>query len=192
VGSAGFLLFLCALCGKILLSWGGDYPLDLSLSDSYILSNDNRGETMNIGFIKKMIKILEGSNLEEIEFQRFWTRVRISKNTKGSASKVSVTNIKNKEPQELGSKEEIEKEETNLHFIKSPMVGTFYRAPTPDAPPYVDIGDKITKGDVVCIIEAMKIMNEIESDVKGEIVEVLIVNEGPVEFNQPLFKVRKQ
>ena len=142
--------------------------------------------------LKKMIKILEESNLEEIEFQRFWTRVRISKNTSHSAPKVSVTSLKNKEPQELSSTEEIEKEEPNLHFIKSPMVGTFYRAPTPDAPPYVDIGDKINKGDVVCIIEAMKIMNEIESDVKGEIVEVLIVNEGPVEFNQPLFKVRKQ
>jgi acetyl-CoA carboxylase biotin carboxyl carrier protein len=147
---------------------------------------------MNIGFIKRMIKILEESNLEEIEFQRFWTRVRISKNTSHSAPKVSVTSLKNKEPQELSSTEEIEKEEPNFHFIKSPMVGTFYRAPTPDAPPYVDIGDKINKGDVVCIIEAMKIMNEIESDVKGEIVEVLIVNEGPVEFNQPLFKVRKQ
>ena len=170
----------------------GDYPLDLSLSDSYILSNDNRGETMNIGFIKKMIKVLEESNLEEIEFQRFWTRVKISKNTKGSAPKVSVTNLKTRETQELSSTEEAKKEETNLHVIKSPMVGTFYRAPSPDAPPYVDIGDKIKKGDVVCIIEAMKIMNEIESDVKGEIVEVLVSNEGPVEYNQPLFKVRKQ
>ena len=146
---------------------------------------------MNIGFIKKLIKVLEESNLEEIEIRRFWTRVRISKNTKSSAPKVSVTNIKNKETQEPSSTEEA-KEDANIHFIKSPMVGTFYRAPTPDAPPYVDIGDKINKGDVVCIIEAMKIMNEIESDIKGEIVEVLIVNEGPVEFNQPLFKVRKQ
>ena len=148
---------------------------------------------MNIGFIKKMINILEESNLEEIEFQRFWTRVRISKNKsqKGSSPKVSVSNLKGKETQELSSKEEAKKEETNLHIIKSPMVGTFYRAPTPDAPPYVDVGDRIKKGDVVCIIEAMKIMNEIESDVKGEIVEALIVNEGPVEYNQPLFKVRK-
>ncbi len=171
---------------------GGDFPLDLSLTDSYILSNDNRGETMNIGFIKKMIAVLEESNLEEIEFQRFWTRVRISKNTKDSAPQVSVTNLKTKETQEPSSKEEAKKEEPNLHVIKSPMVGTFYRAPTPDAPPYVDIGDKIKKGDVVCIIEAMKIMNEIESDVKGEILEVLIGNEEPVEYNQPLFKVRKQ
>jgi acetyl-CoA carboxylase biotin carboxyl carrier protein len=148
---------------------------------------------MNIGFIKKMINILEESNLEEIEFQRFWTRVKISKNKsqKGSSPKVSVSNLKGKKTQELSSTEEAEKEEINLHVIKSPMVGTFYRAPTPDAPPYVDVGDQIKKGDVVCIIEAMKIMNEIESDVKGEIVEVLTSNEGPVEYNQPLFKVRK-
>lgn len=147
---------------------------------------------MNIGFIKKMINILEESNLEEIEFQRFWTRVKISKNKsqKGSSPKVSVSNLKGNKTQELSSTEEA-KEEVDLHIIKSPMVGTFYRAPTPDAPPYVDIGDQIKKGDVVCIIEAMKIMNEIESDVKGEIVEVLIGNEGPVEYNQPLFKVRK-
>jgi acetyl-CoA carboxylase biotin carboxyl carrier protein len=149
---------------------------------------------MNIGFIKKMINILEESKLEEIEFQRFWTRVKISK-TKSqheSAQKISLTNLKTGETQELSPTEEIPKEGKNLHIIRSPMVGTFYRAPSPDAPPYVDTGDRIKKGDVVCIIEAMKIMNEIESDVKGEIVEVLISNEEPVEYNQPLFKVRKQ
>lgn len=146
---------------------------------------------MNIGFIKKMIKVLEESNLEEIEFQRFWTRVRISKNSGSSTPKVSVSNLKSNKTQELSSAEEVQKEELNLHIIKSPMVGTFYRAPSPDAPPYVDVGDRVKKGDVVCIIEAMKIMNEIESDIKGEIVEVLISNEEPVEYNQPLFKVRK-
>ncbi len=146
---------------------------------------------MNIGFIKKMIKVLEESSLEEIEIQRFWTRVKISKNKKGSALKVSVSNLKSKETEELSSAEQETKEESGLHTIKSPMVGTFYRAPSPDAPPYVETGDKIKKGDMVCIIEAMKIMNEIESDVKGEIEEVLISNEDPVEYNQPLFLVRK-
>jgi len=146
---------------------------------------------MNIGFIKKMIKVLEESSLEEIEIQRFWTRVKISKNKKGSAPKVSVSNLKSKETEELSSAEQETKEESGLHTIKSPMVGTFYRAPSPDAPPYVETGDKIKKGDMVCIIEAMKIMNEIESDVKGEIEEVLISNEDPVEYNQPLFLVRK-
>ncbi len=146
---------------------------------------------MNIGFIKKMIKVLEESNLEEIEIQRFWTRVKISKNKKGSTPKVSVSNLKTGETEELSLVGQETKAESDLHTIKSPMVGTFYRAPSPDAPPYVEMGDKIKKGDVVCIIEAMKIMNEIESDVKGEIEEVLISNEDPVEYNQPLFLVRK-
>jgi acetyl-CoA carboxylase biotin carboxyl carrier protein len=169
----------------------GDSPLDLSLSNPYILRNDNRGETMNIGFIKKMIKVFEESNLEEIEIQRFWTRVKISKNRKGSVPNVSVSNLRTGKTEELSLAEQETEKETDLHTIKSPMVGTFYSAPSPDAPPYVEIGDKVKKGDVVCIIEAMKIMNEIESDVKGEIEEILISNEDPVEYNQPLFLVRK-
>ncbi|MCK4322536.1 acetyl-CoA carboxylase biotin carboxyl carrier protein, partial [candidate division WOR-3 bacterium] len=81
--------------------------------------------------------------------------------------------------------------EDNIHTITSPMVGTFYIAPAPDAPPYIETGDRIKKGDVVCIIEAMKIMNEIESDVSGEVVDVLVTNEEPVEYNQGLFIIRK-
>ncbi len=147
---------------------------------------------MNIGFIKKMIGVLEESNLEEIEFQRFWTRVKLSKSKSGTPQKVSLTHLKTGETHELGAIEETLKDKNNFHFIRSPMVGTFYSAPSPDAPPYVDVGDSVKKGDVVCIIEAMKIMNEIESDIKGEIAEVLISNEEPVEYNQPLFKVRKR
>jgi len=172
----------------------GDYPLDLSLPNSYILRNDNGGETMNIGFIKKLISVVAEGNIEEIEFQRFWTRIRISKNKsqKGSAPKVSVTNLKKEGIEDLSTTAEVTTEgETDLQTIKSPMVGTFYRAPSPDAPPYIEVGDRIKKGDVVCIIEAMKIMNEIESDIRGEIAEVLVSNEDPVEYNQPLFTVRK-
>jgi|YNPMSStandDraft_2_1061718.scaffolds.fasta_scaffold03064_5 acetyl-CoA carboxylase biotin carboxyl carrier protein len=73
--------------------------------------------------------------------------------------------------------------------IRSPMVGTFYRAPAPDANPYVQVGDTITKGKVLCIIEAMKLMNEIESDVDGKIVKILVENGKPVEFDQVLFLV---
>jgi acetyl-CoA carboxylase biotin carboxyl carrier protein len=73
-----------------------------------------------------------------------------------------------------------------LHRISAPIVGTFYRAPSPDASPYINIGDKITAGQVICIIEAMKIMNEIESEVSGTVIEVLVDNAQPVEYNQPL------
>ena len=81
-------------------------------------------------------------------------------------------------------------DESNYKKIVSPMVGTFYAAPAPDKPPYVKVGDKVKKGQIVCIIEAMKLMNEIESDFDGEIVKVLVNNEEMVEYGQPLFLVK--
>lgn len=75
--------------------------------------------------------------------------------------------------------------------IKSPMVGTFYRSPAPDAPAYVQVGQEVNEETVVCIIEAMKVMNEIKAEVKGTIVEMLVENAKPVEFNTPLFRVKK-
>lgn len=76
-----------------------------------------------------------------------------------------------------------------LHTIKSPMIGTFYRSSAPDKPPFVKIGDTISKGDVLCIVEAMKLFNEIESEVNGKIVEVLLDDSSPVEYDQELFRV---
>jgi len=77
-----------------------------------------------------------------------------------------------------------------LHTIKSPIVGTFYAAPGPDAPPFVKVGDAIQEGKVVCIVEAMKLMNEIEADASGDVVRVLVENGQPVEYGQPLFAIR--
>jgi acetyl-CoA carboxylase biotin carboxyl carrier protein len=84
----------------------------------------------------------------------------------------------------------VENVDTGLHEIKSPIVGTFYRAPAPDADSYVQVGDNISVGSVLCIVEAMKLMNEIESDVSGKIVKVLVENGKPVEYNQPLFLIK--
>lgn len=83
-----------------------------------------------------------------------------------------------------------DRDEPGIVFIKSPMVGTFYRSPSPDSPPFADVNTKVTENSVVCIIEAMKIMNEIQAEVKGTIVEVLLENGQPVEYGQRLFKVR--
>jgi acetyl-CoA carboxylase biotin carboxyl carrier protein len=88
------------------------------------------------------------------------------------------------------TKAETKKEEENLIPIKAPMVGTFYRKPAPDKDPFVEVGDHIKKGDVVCIIEAMKIFNEKESEVSGEIVKILVDDATPVEFDQTLFLVK--
>ncbi len=94
-------------------------------------------------------------------------------------------------PQNTENKTETEKkEDEELLVIKSPMVGTFYRRPAPDKPPYVEVGDYVKPGQVVCIIEAMKLFNEIESEVEGTIVKILVEDATPVEFDQPLFLVK--
>ncbi len=82
--------------------------------------------------------------------------------------------------------------DADLHIVKSPIVGTFYEAPSPGTPPFVKVGDTVKEGQVLCIIEAMKLMNEIEADVSGEIVKVFVSNGSPVEYGMPLFGIRKQ
>ncbi len=78
----------------------------------------------------------------------------------------------------------------DLHVLKSPIIGTFYRAPNPDSPPFVEIGDRVKKGQVLCIVEAMKLMNEIEADVDGTILEIHVENAQPVEYGEPLFAIQ--
>jgi len=84
----------------------------------------------------------------------------------------------------------VEKKEEKYIDIKSPMVGTFYRAPSPESPPYVEVGDNVTPETVLCIIEAMKLMNEIKAEVRGQIIEILAENSQPVEYGQPMFKIK--
>jgi acetyl-CoA carboxylase biotin carboxyl carrier protein len=80
-------------------------------------------------------------------------------------------------------------DESKYHVVKSPMIGTFYRTPSPDKPNFVNVGDEVKQGQVICIIEAMKLFNEIECDISGRIVKVLVDNSSPVEYDQPLFLV---
>ena len=82
-------------------------------------------------------------------------------------------------------------DDTNIHIIKSPMVGSFYQAASPDSPPFAKVGDKVSTNSVVCIIEAMKVMNEIQAETSGSIVEILVENGQTIEYGQPLFKVKK-
>lgn len=81
--------------------------------------------------------------------------------------------------------------DANLHVVTSPMVGTFYQAPSPESAPFVEVGKTVQNGQTLCIIEAMKLMNELEADVSGKVVEILVKNGEPVEFGQPLFKIQK-
>lgn len=155
---------------------------------------------MDINLIKKLIKIVEQSEITEFAVQEGDLKVKISKNS-GQIQHVSYQPVQEfqkpsaapssapaapetKQPAQETSK-------SNLHEVKSPIVGTFYRAPAPDADPYVQVGDMVSPGAVLCIIEAMKLMNEIECDASGKIVKILVENASPVEYNQPLFLVEK-
>jgi oxaloacetate decarboxylase alpha subunit len=143
---------------------------------------------MKIDEIEKLLKIMEDSAVAEIEITDFWGRkIRLSKTGgKTHATKISDSAVKAAEEK---TQEETEKPKSNLVPIRSPIVGTFYRAPAPDAPSYVEVGDIIKPGQVVCIVEAMKLMNEIESDVAGRVAQIVVKNEDPVEYNQELIFV---
>jgi acetyl-CoA carboxylase biotin carboxyl carrier protein len=147
---------------------------------------------MNIKEIKELIELIQESAVEEFEMEDSGVRVWIRKSpdqrrgpevgTPAPSSSVAAGAVP--EPPQ----EEIAEEE--FHVFAAPIVGTFYITPKPDAEPFVRIGDQVTKSSVLCIIEAMKIFNQIECDVEGEIVSILVENGQPVEYGEPLFEIR--
>ncbi len=154
---------------------------------------------MDLNLIKKLVKIVDTSEITDLEVEENGLRIKVAKKIRNSNS--------NSQPQVLISQPPVEQlaevkpaqaekaapaiePAANTHEVKSPIVGTFYRAPAPDADPYIQIGDEISIGTVLCIVEAMKLMNEIESDVSGKVVKILIENGKPVEYNQPLFLIQ--
>lgn len=150
---------------------------------------------MDLDILKKLIKMVEKSRVNEIEIEEGGKRIRISKGPPPPPPAViqeaAVPQVP-ASPQQVSGKTDRESpiaEDTKLHTINSELVGTFYRAPAEDSEPFVKEGDIVNKGDTVCIIEAMKIMNEIESDIHGKIVQVLPENGSPVEYGEPLFKI---
>lgn len=150
---------------------------------------------MDLNLIRKLIKLVDSSEVTDLEIEENGLRVRIAKKIRGIQtitqpqilSHSQVVNDSALKNDEASVKSEVKEK---LHQITSPIVGTFYRAPAPDADPYVQIGDSVSQGSVLCIVEAMKLMNEIESDVSGKIVKILVENGKPVEYNQPLFLVQ--
>jgi acetyl-CoA carboxylase biotin carboxyl carrier protein len=153
--------------------------------------------------IKRLVELVQSSDIGELEVSRFWSRVKIRKRAADAKAEVvpsvghetrlvemprSATSVPHRH--EPSAPEPGESAAPDLVPIRSPMVGTFYRAPAPDSEPYVEVGSVIRAGEVVCIIEAMKLMNEIESDVHGKIVKVLVENAQPVQYDQTLFLVQ--
>tara|TARA_Y100001970_G_C14251287_1_gene872090 strand:- start:3087 stop:3530 length:444 start_codon:yes stop_codon:yes gene_type:complete len=146
---------------------------------------------MDIRKVKKLIEMLEASDLEELEITEGEESVKL---VKRSVEKNSINKIQEQitTPIIEENKEQVINESGNEQVgdqITSPMVGTFYTASSPGAEAFVKVGDKINEGDVVCIVEAMKMMNEIKSDFSGTVSKILVENSDPVEFGQPLFLI---
>jgi len=144
--------------------------------------------------ILKLIEAVTRFDLVEFELEREGIRVRIKRERSAASPQREVVREKTETVEVVAESEdsvpsEVDEFPPHLAVIRSPIVGTFYRAPAPDAPPYVEEGDIVDKGQVLCIVEAMKIMNEIESDVKGKVVKILVENAQPVEYGQPLFLI---
>jgi len=152
---------------------------------------------VNLKEIKELIELMRQTGVSELEVERSGVRVRIrTGRTGGEEPAVTVVHPlserASQEPSavkpsaEPGAPQPAEEQGV---LVRSPIVGTFYRSASPDGPNYVEVGDVVKKGQILCIVEAMKLMNEIESETDGRILEVLIENARPVEYGQPLFRI---
>ncbi len=153
---------------------------------------------MNLKELKELIEMLKGTDISELEIERSGVKVRLRKGGDVTfhpamprmeyppATFVAPAVVEAPPP---AAEKSAEPAKTNQIKVTSPIVGTFYRSSSPDKPAYVEIGDIVKKGQVLCIIEAMKLMNEIESEASGKIVQILIENGQPVEYGQPLFVI---
>jgi len=150
---------------------------------------------MDIRKIKKLIELIEESDIVEIEIREGEESVRLSRYSATvqpaavpAAAPVLAIQPTGAAAQAVAAEEA---EKISGHIVRSPMVGTFYRAPSPGAKSFVEVGDRVNVGDTLCIIEAMKILNQIEADKAGVIAKILVENAQPVEYNQPLFVIEE-
>ena len=152
---------------------------------------------MDIRKVKKLIELLEESNISEIEIQEGEESVRISRHPHGTPSQPMPMTMPQWQPQwgapthapAPAPAESVESQapaQPAGHAVTSPMVGTFYRSPAPGSKPFVEVGQSVKKGETICIVEAMKMMNQIESDKDGTIEAILVEDGEPVEFDQPM------
>ncbi|OGX04285.1 MAG: acetyl-CoA carboxylase, biotin carboxyl carrier protein [Omnitrophica bacterium RIFCSPLOWO2_12_FULL_50_11] len=148
---------------------------------------------MTIKELKEMINLMQEHGLTELEVEKDGFKVRLKKGPSGTTVPEEGQAISPvAQVQSLRVEEEANPaQEAGMVVVRSPMVGTFYAAPAPDAASYVSVGKEVNEGDVLCIIEAMKLMNEIKSEVQGRVVEILVQSGQPIEFDQPLFKIQR-
>jgi acetyl-CoA carboxylase biotin carboxyl carrier protein len=152
---------------------------------------------VNIKDIKELILAIDKTSIQKVDIENKDVKISISKGTDNQIKHTEspkTIEVKDEGIEELkhdNVENDIVTDDDKIYVVKSPIVGVFYKAPSPGAEPFVKVGDTVDKGQTLCIIEAMKIMNEIESEVSGEIVEILVENEGVVEYGQPLMKIRR-
>jgi acetyl-CoA carboxylase biotin carboxyl carrier protein len=150
---------------------------------------------MDLNLIKKIVKLVETSDITDLVIEENELKISVSKKSYTTQQVIAqpvqaaVAAAVKPAAESAASAADDKKASSKLHEIKSPIVGTFYRAPSPDADPYAQVGESVKAGSVLCIVEAMKLMNEIESDVSGKVVKILVENGKPVEYNQPLFLI---
>lgn len=148
---------------------------------------------MNEKELRALIRLVEESEIDELEIRRWGRTVRIAKRGAHQANDVEVHHVASRGPDTAGpaseAPAETEAPASNHHVVTSPMVGTFYRAPAPEAPPFVEVGDSVRVGQTLCILEAMKLMNELESETTGVVKAIHVENGHPVEFGQALFDI---
>jgi acetyl-CoA carboxylase biotin carboxyl carrier protein len=146
--------------------------------------------------IKAIIDLMRKNSVSEFELEKQDFKIRLKRGTNGGTSGggaeevQAVTYIQQPIPGPAAALAPVATVPSNEVEVKSPMIGTFYRAPSPESAPYIEVGAEVNPDTVVCIIEAMKVMNEIKAEVKGVVTQVMVENAKPVEFGQPLFKVR--
>jgi len=152
---------------------------------------------IDLDFVRGLIEAVDSSGVDSLEIHRGGTRIRISKSpppapagpAPAAAPPASGALVQEGGPGASAVAAAPEPAKSNLAEVASPMVGTFYRAPVPEAPPYVEVGSQVSKGQTLCILEAMKLMNELESEVDGTVREILVENGDPVEYGQVLFRI---
>jgi len=145
---------------------------------------------MDLELVKKIIKIAEEADISGLAVEQAGFRVEV-KREKHIITAVPQQTIAH-QSDTAAAPSKPKQEEEGIMAITAPMVGTFYRSPSPDSSPYVEVGDRVEPGKTVCIIEAMKLFNEIESEIRGEVVKALVENGQPVEYGQKLFLIRKE
>ncbi|MCK9222863.1 MAG: acetyl-CoA carboxylase biotin carboxyl carrier protein [Limnochordia bacterium] len=145
---------------------------------------------MHLEEVRELIRIFEESKISEMELETEGFKIALKKSG-SNAYNIQLARVPSAEAPTQRTVPELEEPNLNQVIITAPMVGTFYRASSPDAEPYVSLGDMLTVGQPICVIEAMKVMNEIESEVSGKVIQILVEDAQPVEYGQPLFVVEK-